>query len=130
MKRNDMERIERELKRQQKKERLGEKRVEDRPPQSIGAYIKELKELLRHDGKVIYNTLDDEDVLECLENMKDDIPEHKWETVIRKAVNATKVVEREPALKELWSLVEEDMGQDDDDEDDEEEEVELKAAAD
>ncbi len=110
MKRNDMERIERELKRAQKRQRLGEKRDSERPPQSIGAYIKELKDLLRHDGDVIYNTLDDEEILECLENMKDDIPEHKWETVLRKAVNGTKVTMRDQAISELMTLVEEEGG--------------------
>lgn len=105
MKRTDQERIERELKRAQKKQRLGEKREADRPPQSVGAYIKGLKELLRHDGEVIYNTLDDEDILELFENMQEDIPEEKWDTVIRKAVNSTKVPTREQAVEELRSLL-------------------------
>ena len=105
MKRNDMERIERELKRAQKRARIGEKRDANRPPQTIGAYIKELKDLLRHDGNVIYNTLDDEEILELLENMKEDVPEAKWDTVIRKAVNSTKVTERETAVEELRSLI-------------------------
>ncbi len=69
MKRTDMQRIERELKRVQKRARIGEKRDANRPPQTIGAYIKGLKELLRHDGETIYNTLDDEEILELLENM-------------------------------------------------------------
>jgi hypothetical protein len=106
MKRNDMERIERELKRVQKRQKLGEKRDASRPPQTIGAYIKDLGALLRHDGNVIYNTLDDEEILELFENMKEDIPEEKWETVIRKAVNATKVTERDTAVEQLCSLIE------------------------
>lgn len=105
MKRNDMERIERELKRVQKRQKLGEKRDAERPPQTIGAYIKDLNALLRHDGNVIYNTLDDEEILELLENMKEDVPEEKWETVIRKAVNATKVTERDTAVEQLCSLI-------------------------
>lgn len=106
MKRTDVERIERELKRAQKKQRIGEKRESDRPPQSVGAYIKELKGLLRHDDQVIYNTLDDEDILELLEAMQEDLPEAKWDTVIRKAVNSTKVPERDRAVDELRSLLE------------------------
>lgn len=105
MKRNDMERIERELKRVQKRQKLGEKRDAGRPPQTIGAYIKDLNALLRHDGNVIYNALDDEEILELLENMKEDVPEEKWETVIRKAVNATKVTERDTAVEQLCSLI-------------------------
>lgn len=106
MKRTDQERIERELKRVQKRARIGEKRDAERPPQTVGAYIKELRGLLRHDEQVIYNTLDDEDILECLENMQEDLPENKWDTVIRKAVNATKVPERDRAVTELRSLIE------------------------
>ncbi len=105
MKRTDQERIERELKRVQKRARLGEKRDSERPAQTVGAYIKELKGLLRHDEQVIYNTLDDEDILELLENMQEDLPESKWETVIRKAVNGTKVPERDRAVDELCSLI-------------------------
>lgn len=107
MKRTDMDRIERELKRTQKRQRIGEKRDADRAPQTVGAYIKGLKELLRHDDEVIYNTLDDEDILELFENMQEDLPEGKWETVIRKAVNSTKVPAREQAVGELCSLLDE-----------------------
>ena len=105
MKRTDMDRIERELKRVQKRQKLGEKRDAGRPVQTIGAYIKDLNSLLRHDGNVIYNTLDDEEILELLENMKEDVPEEKWDTVIRKAVNATKVTERDTAVEQLRSLM-------------------------
>jgi len=105
MKRTDMDRIERELKRVQKRQRLGDKRDADRPPQSVGAYIKDLKDLLRHDDEVIYNTLDDEDILELFENMQEDLPEHKWDMVIRKAVNSTKVPTRDQAVIELRSLI-------------------------
>ncbi|MCX4242228.1 LB_289 family protein [Paraliomyxa miuraensis] len=105
MKRTDMDRIERELKRVQKRQKLGERREAGRPAQTIGAYIKDLNALLRHDGHIIYNTLDDEEILELLENMKEDVPEEKWDTVIRKAVNATKVTERDTAVEQLRSLM-------------------------
>ena len=104
MKRNDMERIERELKRVQKRARIDEKRDANRPPQTIGAYIKELKGLLLDDGEVIYN-IEDEEILEVLENMKEDVPEAKWDTVIRKAVNAKKVTQRDEAMEQLRSLI-------------------------
>lgn len=106
MKRNDQERIERELKRVEKRKRISEKR-DDREPGSIGTYIKGLKSLLQHDGHMIFNTLNDEDVLELLIDMKDDLPETAWDRVIRKAVNATKVDEKELAVTELRSLLEE-----------------------
>ncbi|MCA9711613.1 MAG: hypothetical protein KDK70_37605 [Myxococcales bacterium] len=104
MKRNDYERIERELKRVQKRARNDEKRDANRPPQTIGAYIKELKELLLDDGQVIYN-IEDEQILEVLENMKEDVPEAKWDMIIRKAVNSKKVTERDKAVEELRSLI-------------------------
>jgi len=104
MKRNDKERIERELKRVEKRRRISEKR-EDKEPGSVGTYIKGLKSLLQHDGHMIFNTLNDEDVLELLIEMKDDLPEDQWERVIRKAVNATKVEEKDLAVTELQSLL-------------------------
>ncbi|MEM6992746.1 MAG: hypothetical protein AAF721_19685 [Myxococcota bacterium] len=105
MKRNDQERIERELKRVEKRRKISEKRG-DREPGSIGTYIRGLKELLQHDGHMIFNTLNDEDVLELLIEMKDDLPEESWDRVIRKAVNSTKVDEKELAVTELRSLLE------------------------
>jgi len=102
MKRTDQERIERELKRVQKRERVADRRSMS----SMGEYIKGLSALLRHDGDSIYNTLDDEDILELLMNMKEDLPEKDWDKVIRKAVNLTKVTERETAVTELRSLIE------------------------
>jgi hypothetical protein len=102
MKRTDQERIERELKRVQKRERVADRRSMS----SMGEYIKGLNALLRHDGDSIYNTLDDEDILELLENMKEDLPEKDWDKVIRKAVNMTKVTERDTAVTELRSLIE------------------------
>lgn len=105
MKRNDKERIERELKRVEKRQKISDKR-EERGPGSVGTYIKGLKDLLQHDGHMIFNTLDDEDVLELLIDMKDDLPEEQWDKVIRKAVNSTKVDEKEQAVTELRSLLE------------------------
>jgi hypothetical protein len=105
MKRNDQERIERELKRVEKRAKISEKR-EDRGPGTVGTYIKGLGSLLQHDGTMIFNTLNDEDVLELLIEMKEDLPEDQWERVVRRAVNGTKVSERELGVTELLSLLE------------------------
>jgi hypothetical protein len=105
MKRTDQERIERELKRIQKRQKTDDRRVGLSDDRSMGAYVKTLSSLLRHDGTMIYNTLDDEDILEVLVNMKDDLPEKEWEKVIRRAVNSTKVSEKETAVTELCSLI-------------------------
>lgn len=104
MKRNDQERIERELKRVEKRKKISERR-EERGPGDVGSYIKGLKSLLQHDKHMIFNTLNDEDVLELLLEMKEDLPDEQWERVIRKAVNATKVDEKELAVGELRSLL-------------------------
>lgn len=105
MKRTDQERIERELKRIQKRQKNSDRRDGPMDDRSMGSYIKTLSSLLRHDGHAIYNTLDDEDILEVLVNMKDDLPEKDWEKVIRRAVNSTKVTEKETAVTELCSLI-------------------------
>lgn len=105
MKRTDQERIERELKRVQKRQKTSDRRDGMSDDRSMGAYVKTLSSLLRHDGTMIYNTLDDEEILEVLVNMKDDLPEKEWEKVIRRAVNSTKVVERETAVSQLCSLL-------------------------
>ena len=106
MKRTDAERIERELKRVEKRNKIAEKRDGEKRDGTVGSYIKELKQLLQHDGTMIYNTVNDEDVLELMIEMKDDLEERQWDVVIRKAVNSTKVKEREQAMDELRSLLE------------------------
>jgi hypothetical protein len=104
MKRTDQERIERELKRVQKRQKNADRR-DPGEERTVGSYIKTLSSLLRHDGTTIYNTLDDEEILELLVDMKDDLPEKDWDKVIRRAVNATKVAEKETAVTELRSLI-------------------------
>jgi hypothetical protein len=105
MKRNDQERIERELARVKKRAEIGERRAAGADDRSVGSYIKSLAALLRHDDEVVYNTLDDEAILELLETMKDDLPEKDWEKVIRRAVSLTKVAQKETAVTELRSLI-------------------------
>jgi len=104
MKRNDQERIERELKRVEKRKKISERR-EEKGPGSVGQYIKGLKSLLQHDNHMVFNTLNDEDVLELMLEMKEDLEENEWDRVIRRAVNATKVTEKELAVTELRSLL-------------------------
>ena len=104
MKRNDQERIERELKRVEKRKGRDERR-EERGPGTVGTYIKGLSSVLQHDGHMIFNTLNDEDVLEILMEMKEDLPQEQWDRVIRRAVNSTKVTEKELAVTELRSLL-------------------------
>jgi hypothetical protein len=103
MKSTDIDRIDREFKRARKKEELIEKRLEGRAERSVGDYIKKLYSLFYHDDKKIYNLKDNADILTLLAEMKEDLPENKWDNVLRKAIKETKidVKQRESAFKEL-----------------------------
>ena len=104
MKRTDLDRRERELKRAKKKEERLEK-GEVREAKSVGAYIDELNGLFFHDGNKIYNSGSDEKILELLEDMKEDLEEKHWDNVLRKALKKSGVKEREKAYKELMELL-------------------------
>ena len=110
MKRTDQERIERELKRREKHERAGKKSPDDvgevaLSGGSVKDYIKNLVALLEYDDHQVYNTRDDENVFELLLNMKNDLPEKQWDTVIKTAIQKTKVAEKELAFVELKALI-------------------------
>ena len=105
MKRTDQERIERELRRREKQTKVAERREQNGEKVSPGSYIKDLHALLKFDEYQIYNTTDDEDVLELLENMKEDLDEKHWDAVLKGAIRRTKVVEKDTAFLELKSLL-------------------------
>lgn len=102
MKRTELERRERELRRMEKKSKALEKG--EREALSVGDYIDALFGLFRYDLEEIFNTKDDVAILELLENMKVDHPEKQWDVIIRKAVNKTKVVTKDRAYDELRDL--------------------------
>jgi len=103
MKRTDQERIERELKRREKKSTLESQRIDNREDADAtpGGYIQALLERLHYDKTTIYNAMGDDEVLELLMSMKEDLPEKQWEGVLRSTVRKTKVAEKELALTEL-----------------------------
>jgi len=107
MKSTDIDRIDREFKRTRKKEELIEKRLENRAERSIGDYIKKLYSLFYHDDKKIYNLKDNADILTLLVEMKEDLPEGKWDNVLRKAIKETKIAvsQRDLAYKELMNYL-------------------------
>ena len=105
MKRTDKLRRERELKRAQKKEDRIQKSASGRQELTIGDYINNLYSLFFHDAEKIYNINQSEEILELLEDMKDNIPEEKWDTVLRKAVKKAQIKSREEAVKQLLSLL-------------------------
>jgi hypothetical protein len=103
MKRTDQERIERELKRREKKTRVATQR--DDQDISPGGYIDTLVSLLHHDGTQIFNATDDEDVMELLLSMKEDLEEKHWDGVLRGAIRKTKVAQKDLAFTELKSVL-------------------------
>ena len=107
MKRTDLEKRERELRRAKKKdERVGSGGSDD-IVRSVGDYINELHGLLFHDEQKIYNAKESMEILELFEKMKVEIDSSQWDNVIRKAVKKTGVKEREPAVEELKYLLNE-----------------------
>lgn len=119
MKRTDQERIERELKRREKHakapDRLtgtaaapGDGAVAPAAPVgglTVSEYVRNLLALFHYDEQQIYNTRDDDDVFELLLTMKADLPEKQWETVLRSAIQKTKVIDKDLALAELKALL-------------------------
>ena len=105
MKRTDMERWERERKRQEKKSLLVTKREMSYDEKTEGAYIKKLASLFKHDDEKIYNISMDEKIWGLIFDMKDHIEEKNWSNVLKKAVKRTKIKEKELALKELKKLM-------------------------
>ena len=104
MKRTDMLRRERELKKAQKKEERIV-REDDDSELTVGDFIKRLSSLFFHDEEKIYNTLQSTEILEVLESMQKHIEERHWDSIIRKAVKATGVKQKEEAVKDLKSLL-------------------------
>jgi len=106
MKRTELERRERDLRKMEKKKIVnGEKES-----MSVGDYIDALFGLFRYDSEEIFNASDDENVLEILENMKAEHPEKQWDVIIRKAVNKTKVNQKEKAYDSLRTLAGVEVG--------------------
>ncbi len=105
MKRTDIERKERELKRAEKKaERLaaaGDKKDD----LSVGAFIDRLYSEFFHDETKIYNTKHSVEILEVLEEAQSLFSEQEVETIVRKAIRKSKVKEKEEAFKELMELI-------------------------
>ncbi|MBX7059608.1 MAG: hypothetical protein K1X75_16205 [Leptospirales bacterium] len=106
MKRTEMERIEREMRRREKaNQRVAGGAAGAGAGASVGEYIERLFALFRYDEAEIFNAREDVNVLEVLEAMKADLPQKKWEDVLRKAIKKTGVKERDRAFQELSALM-------------------------
>ena len=106
MKRTDIQRKERELKRAEKKaERIASK-SDKKDDTSIGNYIDKLHSLFFYDENRIYNAKHSVEILEVLEEAKSLFDRQSLETVVRKAIRKAKVKEKEQAYKELMERIE------------------------
>ncbi len=105
MKRTDAERIDRELRRTRKKQELLSK-VEERKGKNAGGFAAALFERLMYDEDEVFNTSEDEDLLEVILEMKEQLPEKQWEPVLRKAIRLTKVSQKQEAFERLRPLLE------------------------
>ncbi len=105
MKRTDAERIDRELRRARKKQEILSK-VEARKERSAAGWAQALLERLVYDDEEVFNTADDEDLLEVVLEMKEALPEKQWEPTLKKAIRLTKVSKRQESFEKLRPLLE------------------------
>ncbi|MCB9506181.1 MAG: hypothetical protein H6697_00780 [Myxococcales bacterium] len=101
MKRTEIEKRERELFRAQKKaDGIGRAKE----AKSIGDYIDELFALFMFDDKRIFNTKEDIEVLDLLEEIREMFPD-KTEVIVKKAIRKTKVEQKDEAYADLSELL-------------------------
>lgn len=103
MKRTEIERRERELKRAIKKAAALERGDAEK---TVGDYINELFDALIFNEERIFNTREDLDVLEVLEEIQDAYPD-KTDVIVKKAIRKTKVPQphKDTAFDELTALL-------------------------
>ncbi len=81
MKSTDMARRDREFKRARKKSEVIQRKGL-KSTNTIGDFIDQLSDMLFNDGEKIYGISESTDILEFLENMKEEQPEKQWESII------------------------------------------------
>lgn len=106
MKRTELERRMRQLKRDEKQANYIEKVESSRDARSVANYIDELFSLLYYNEQEIMNIADNVEILELLEDLKEEHPEKQWQNVLKKAVRKTGVKKRDEAIDELTELLE------------------------
>jgi|SRR5690554_5123901 len=105
MKRTELERRVRQLKRDEKHAEYLE-RVSSREGRTVATYIDDLYGMLYFNEKEVMNIKDNIEILELFEGLKDEHPEKQWGNVIRKAIRKTGVKQRAQAVNELTELLE------------------------
>lgn len=106
MKRTELERRVRQLKRDEKRAESLDRSASAREGRSVANYIDELFEMLYYNDTEVMNIKDNLEILELFEDLKDEHPEKQWTNVIRKAIRKTGVAERDRAVEELTELLE------------------------
>lgn len=105
MKRTDIERRERELRRSEKKAEVISRKSENfKAKNTVGGYIDELFSLFFFNDDQIFNIETEEKIFELIEDVKTDVPEKNWDNVLRKAIKKTGVKEKEKAFQQLKGL--------------------------
>lgn len=105
MKRTELERRVRQLKREEKVQGFLES-VSSRESRSVSDYIDDLFGMLYYNEHEVLNIKENVEILELFENLKEDHPEKQWSNVIKKAIRKTSVKERDRAVDELTELLE------------------------
>ena len=104
MKRTEIERKERELRKFQKKvdnlQKDGKK-----SEKSVNDYIDDLSSCFLYDENSIFNIKDDIKILEVFEEMKEEIAEKQWENILKKSIRKTGIKNKSEALNELKELL-------------------------
>ena len=108
MKRTEMERRDREAKRARKKEEVLERKSAKESAgfsRTVGEYIDQLESLFFHDDTKIYNINHSVEIFELIEEMKEALPQDKFDSIIRKAIKKTGVREKSEAQREIEELL-------------------------
>lgn len=102
MKSTDLARKDRDLRKSRKRQQVLERKGQ-RDARSPGDYINLFVETFFYDHIKIYN-IESEDMLQLLDEMKEELPVKQWSNVLKKAVKKTQVKEKDSALDMLASL--------------------------
>ncbi len=108
MRRTELEKRDREVKKARKKEEVLERKTSKEmggPSRSVGEYIDQLESLFFHDELKIYNISHSIEILELIEEIKSAFPAKKLDSIVRKAIKKTGVQEKTAAQKEIEELL-------------------------
>ncbi len=104
MKSTDLMRKDRELRRQEKKQRIISDKLASRHG-SVGQCISQLHDLFFFDEEKIYNIDQSSEIFELLVELQEENTDKQLFNIINKAVRKTKVKLKQEAIEELCHLV-------------------------